>query len=267
MRVGRAYYLPHRDCGSYSAGGADDDRDYRACIDSFAEGLGDRDALVVLEPDAVPQSLADCPQTGTADPLALLAHAVVRLKQQPRARVYVDAGNPDWITDVSWLARALRQAGVDGADGFALNVSNFGTTQSDLSYGPRVADALGGGAHFVVDTSRNGNGPCTGVDAWCNPPGRALGSPPTTDTGVPGVDAHLWSKRPGESDGTCRGGPPAGHWWPEYALDLARGGTRLTDLPSLTVRPPHRRRPSGSGTPPKTSDGNGTPTRRADSSR
>ncbi|WP_419249034.1 glycoside hydrolase family 6 protein [Streptomyces canus] len=32
----------------------------------------------------------------------------------------------------------------------------------------------------------------TGVDEWCNPPGRALGTPPTTDTGVPGVAAHLW---------------------------------------------------------------------------
>lgn len=217
-----AYYMPHRDCGSFSAGGADDAQDYRAYIDSFAEGLGDRAALVVLEPDAVPQALADCSQTGRVDPLGLLAHAVERLTQQPRTRVYVDAGNPGWITDVPWLARALRRAGVDGADGFALNVSNFQTTETVLSYGRRVADALGGSAHFVVDTSRNGNGPHTGVDAWCNPPGRALGSPPTTDTGIPGVDAYLWIKRPGESDGTCRGGPPAGHWWPQYALDLAR---------------------------------------------
>ncbi|NEB04655.1 glycoside hydrolase family 6 protein [Streptomyces sp. SID13726] len=217
-----AYHIPQRDCGSFSAGGADDAREYRAYVDSFAEGLGDRGALVVLEPDAVAQTLADCPQTGTADRLALLAYAVGRLKRQPHTRVYVDAGNPGWITDVSWLARALRRAGVDGADGFALNVSNFQTTATVTSYGRRLAEALGGDPHFVVDTSRNGNGPYIGVDAWCNPPGRALGSPPTTETGVPGVDAYLWIKRPGESDGTCRGGPPAGQWWPQYALDLAR---------------------------------------------
>ncbi|RKN54957.1 endoglucanase, partial [Streptomyces klenkii] len=81
-----------------------------------------------------------------------------------------------------------------------------------------------GGAHFVIDTSRNGNGPYEGTDEpWCNPPGRALGDAPTAGTGDPLVDAYLWIKRPGESDGECRGGPPAGQWWPEYALALARG--------------------------------------------
>nr|ABK58684.1 unknown [Streptomyces fradiae] len=29
-------------------------------------------------------------------------------------------------------------------------------------------------------------------------------------------------KRPGDSDGPCRGGPEAGQWWPDYALGLAR---------------------------------------------
>jgi len=36
------------------------------------------------------------------------------------------------------------------------------------------------------------------------------------------VDAFLWIKIPGESDGTCQGCPPAGTWWPAYALGLAR---------------------------------------------
>ncbi|MCC3773203.1 glycoside hydrolase family 6 protein, partial [Streptomyces sp. UNOC14_S4] len=60
-----------------------------------------------------------------------------------------------------------------------------------------------------------------GDEPWCNPPGRALGTPPTTATGSPLIDAYLWIKRPGESDGTCRGAPPAGHWWADYALRLA----------------------------------------------
>lgn len=38
----------------------------------------------------------------------------------------------------------------------------------------------------------------------------------------PLIAAYLWIKRPGESDGTCKGGPKAGTWWPEYALGLAR---------------------------------------------
>ncbi len=216
-----AYHIPDRDCGAFSAGGADDSRDYRAYIDSFAEGLGERPAWIILEPDAVPHALGGCSDTNLKERLGLLSYAVDRLKSHPGVRVYLDAGHPDWITDLPWLARTLIQAGVSRADGFSLNVSNFHTTPAVLTYGRRLAEALGGGAHFVIDTSRNGNGPYAGPDAWCNPPGRALGVTPTAETGEAGVDAYLWIKRPGESDGACRGGPGAGVWWGEYALGLA----------------------------------------------
>ncbi|MEW2037650.1 glycoside hydrolase family 6 protein, partial [Streptomyces sp. NPDC005534] len=48
------------------------------------------------------------------------------------------------------------------------------------------------------------------------------GENPTTKTADPLVDAYLWIKRPGESDGTCKGGPKAGEWWADYALRLAK---------------------------------------------
>ena len=35
-------------------------------------------------------------------------------------------------------------------------------------------------------------------------------------------DALYWIKAPGESDGSCNGGPTAGVWWPQYALGLAQ---------------------------------------------
>jgi endoglucanase len=89
-----------------------------------------------------------------------------------------------------------------------------------VTYGRSVAAALGG-KHFVVDTSRNGLGPAPD-GAWCNPPGRALGARPTVATGEPLHDAALWVKHPGESDGACNGGPAAGTWWAQGALDLAR---------------------------------------------
>ncbi|GHC64637.1 glucanase [Streptomyces flavofungini] len=228
-----AYFVPHRDCGDYSAGGARDAAHYRAWIDDFASGIGARDAYVIVEPDAVAQEIAGCEGADATERYALLAHAVARLKQQPGAKVYLDAGNASWIPQESRLVEPLRQAGVEQADGFALNVSNYRTTEESTAYGHRLARALGGGKHFVIDTSRNGNGPYTGDDkAWCNPPGRALGSPPTTRTGDPAVDAYLWIKRPGESDGACRGGPAAGTWWPEYALGLAvrARGTYLISL-------------------------------------
>jgi endoglucanase len=100
-----------------------------------------------------------------------------------------------------------------------LNISNFDTDAANGTYGSAIS-ALIGNKHFVVDTSRNGNGP-TSDNQWCNPSGRALGHTPTTVTGNALIDAYLWVKHPGESDGTCNGGPAAGVWWPDQALSLA----------------------------------------------
>ncbi|MGK7234150.1 glycoside hydrolase family 6 protein [Streptomyces hygroscopicus] len=227
-----AYHIPYRDCGRYSAGGARNAAAYRKWIREVAEGIGDRKAIVVVEPDAVAQVVDGCvPRRQRARRLALLRQAVTTLSALPRAKVYLDAGHAGWIDNARRLVAPLRRAGVRRADGFALNVSNFQPTRTTKAYGHKLSAALGG-AHFVIDTSRNGNGPLEHARAarygirkgenWCNPPGRALGEPPSTATGDPLVDAYLWIKRPGESDGTCNGGPPAGRWWTAYALDLAR---------------------------------------------
>ncbi|GAA1398864.1 glycoside hydrolase family 6 protein [Kitasatospora putterlickiae] len=219
------YNIPHRDCGLYSAGGASDAAAYRAWITGLAEALGDRRAWVVLEPDAIAHTLDGCGVKGdaAAERYGLLAFAVQELKKRPGVRVYLDAGNPGWTPDPSAVAEALRRSGIAAADGFAVNVSNFFTTDRNVTYGAQLS-ALLDGKHFVVDTSRNGNGPLN-AEAWCNPPGRALGAPPTTETGRPGVDAYLWIKNPGESDGECgRGEPPAGEFWLPYALGLAKAG-------------------------------------------
>ncbi|MET8974247.1 glycoside hydrolase family 6 protein [Streptomyces sp. NPDC004539] len=215
-----AYDIPHRDCGQHSAGGAADGDAYLAWIGKFAAAIGDAKALVVLEPDAVAHIVDGCtPGEYHGEREQLLSGAIARLKQQPHTKVYLDAGNPSWIREPWKLVEPLKRSGVDAADGFALNVSNFQPDDAVKRYGLDLSGQLGG-KHFVVDTSRNGNGPLPGV--WCNPPGRALGTRPTTETGEPALDAYLWIKRPGESDGTCEGGPNAGQWWPAYALELAR---------------------------------------------
>jgi endoglucanase len=220
-----AYNVPGRDCGSYSAGGATSAPAYAAWIRTVLAGLKGRLAVVIVEPDAVPHIVEACP--GNEDErYAVLRDAVTTLKSSPNAVVYLDAGHPAWIADVAKLAGALRRAGVDTADGFSLNVSNFVPTADNFSYGDRVSRALGGKL-YVVDTSRNSAGALSGEEvsggpSWCNPPGRKLGQPPTVDTGHPRAAALLWVKYPGESDGACRPGEPAaGKWWPQYALDIA----------------------------------------------
>ncbi|NIZ90343.1 glycoside hydrolase family 6 protein [Kineococcus rubinsiae] len=221
-----AYNIPGRDCGSYSAGGAATTEDYTRWIDTLAQGIADREVVVILEPDAVIHTLDGCASAAGHDPqerYVLLKAAVERLKQNPGTTVYLDGGNAGWITDEGAVAQALRAAGVQAGDGFALNVSNFKTTADSTTYGRGISRLLND-AHFVIDTSRNGSGPAPadgqGIE-WCNPTHRTLGQAPTADTGDALIDAYLWIKVPGDSDGACRPGePPAGTWWPDYALNL-----------------------------------------------
>ncbi|HET7568052.1 MAG TPA: glycoside hydrolase family 6 protein [Gaiellaceae bacterium] len=123
-------------------------------------------------------------------------------------------------------------------------------TSNTAGIDSRYAQLLGSTVpttHFVVDTSRNGAGPWSWAAAgypdagtaqdWCNPPGRGVGPRPQAhpDPANPLLDAYLWVKVPGESDGSCTRGaagaadpewglvdPPAGAWFPEQALELAR---------------------------------------------
>ena len=158
------------------------------------------------------------------------------------------------------------------------------TNYSTVNYTPAfeatvtasLAKMLNGAAAtlpFVIDTSRNGHGPLDTTPfaaapydqpasvigalnggAWCNPPGAGAGLRPTASTGVPLLDAYLWIKTPGQSDGACaiNGGarawdftaynpwnvtgdaqnafdplwgtvdPAAGVWFPAQALQLAQ---------------------------------------------
>jgi hypothetical protein len=213
-----AYNIPQRDCGSLSGGGANSPDGYRSWIRSLAAGIGSRRAVVILEPDAL--AGLDCLSAADRQTrYALLRDAVSVLSSYPGVYVYLDAGNSRWHS-ASETASRLALAGVDVAQGFSLNVSNYLTTSSEAGYGDQVS-ALAGGTHFVVDTSRNGLGP-SADGQWCNAPGRALGTRPTAATGHAVTDAYLWIKRPGESDGTCNGGPVAGAWWADYALGLAQ---------------------------------------------
>ena len=213
-----AYNIPQRDCGGLSGSNGTTADSYRSWITAFANGIGSRRAAVIIEPDAL--AAMDCLNaTDQQMRLDLLKYAVQTFAARGSITVYLDAGNPRWRS-ASTMASRLVSAGVASARGFSLNISNFLRTSDNVDYGAQIS-ALTGGKHYVIDTSRNGLGP-TADFQWCNPEGRALGDRPTTTTGSPLVDALLWIKMPGESDGACNGAPASGTWMPEYALGLAQ---------------------------------------------
>ncbi len=300
-----AYDIPFRDCQGFSAGGATNGEEYAAWIDGFARGIGNRPAVVMLEPDGlgiIPHYvtingvLEDCqpdeadPATAAADRFAQLGAAVDRLLEQPNTSVYLDGTHSHWLGTGDASDRLVR-AGVQRAQGFFVNVSNYQSTEQVQKYAGWISKCIAfannaeeGGwrlghydwcasqyypanvddfstwaasdawyaqslgtavpvTHYVVDTSRNGQGawrpdPDAGypnAQDWCNPPGRGAGLRPTARTSDALLDAYLWIKVPGESDGSCNRGlpagtdpewggivdPAAGLWFPEQALELA----------------------------------------------
>lgn len=311
-----AYNIPFRDCAQFSAGGATSLAEYQAWINAFAAGIGDAQAVVLLEPDGLgiipwykqfrglPSQAGDyewcrpaeaVEATAANDRFAMLNYAVDALKAKPNVSVYLDGTHSSWLGSGD-AAHRLAQAGVTRADGFFLNVSNYRLTEHLVKYGTWVSKCIAFATnpaswglnhfnwcasqyypaqpndfstwgltdqwytdnvesqtwwysesvlkHFVVDTSRNGQGPWTppagypDPQDWCNPPDRGLGLRPTANTGNSLIDAYLWVKIPGESDGECTRGlgpggqtidpewgiidPAAGQWFPEMALELVK---------------------------------------------
>jgi endoglucanase len=220
MPILALYGIPHRDCGSFAAGGFGSAGAYKGWIDGVAGAIGAGPATVILEPDAL--SMADCLSGDQRqERFDLMSYAVDALTRNPATAVYVDAGHSRW-TAAGEMANRLNQVGVAKARGFSLNTANFFTTEEEIGYGDAIS-GMTGGKPYVIDTSRNGAGPAEGEMYWCNPTGRALGARPTTETGNGNVDAFLWIKRPGESDGSCgRGEPGAGRFVNQYAIELAQ---------------------------------------------
>jgi len=212
------YNIPNRDCGGASGGGAPSHAAYRAWVDEVAAGLAGRAAYIVLEPDVLPL-MTNCQSAGQqAETRASMAYAGKRLKAgSAQARVYFDIGHSAWLSPSEAAAR-LRAADVSAsADGISTNVSNYRSTADEVAFAKAVLANVGDNRlRAVVDTSRNGNGPAG--SEWCDPAGRAVGTPSTTETGDGQVAAFLWVKLPGESDGCIA---PAGQFVPQRAYELA----------------------------------------------
>ena len=151
-----AYNVPFRDCAMYSAGGAADTAAYDAWIDAFAAGIGNRQAIVAVEPDGLgiipwytalngtaewcQQAGAD-PATAPAERFAQLNHAVDAFAALPATKVYLDGTHNGWL-GVGDATDRLIKAGVARADGFFLNTSNYQPTDKVSRYAGWVSDCL-----------------------------------------------------------------------------------------------------------------------------
>jgi cellulose 1,4-beta-cellobiosidase len=125
------------------------------------------------------------------------------------------------------------------------------------AYKPVLESAIGHTMSMIIDTSRNGWGgsqrptakststdPITYMDQsrtdrrihlgnWCNQSGAGLGERPKASPAT-GVDAYVWVKPPGESDGSSS----------EIANDEGKGFDRMCD-PTYTGNPRNANHMSG----------------------
>ena len=143
-----AYNIPGRDCGGYSAGGAQTSADYAAWIDAFAAGIGCEKAVVILEPDGVALSPDKCGNVADADKPARqdernaeLNAAIDRLERQPQTSVYLDAGHSHWL-GVGEITERLVAAGVQKAQGFFVDVSNYRSPATEDKFGTWISKCI-----------------------------------------------------------------------------------------------------------------------------
>ena len=215
------YNIPNRDVGQYSKGGAKTKESYLDFIDRFAKGIGSTSPIIIYEPDALPHSTLLHTEEQEAR-LYLMKEALEHLTENCNGLVYIDIGHSNWLQPKQ-ASKLLTLISNDKVRGFSVNVCNYRDTNECIEWADKICNWRKKDT-YVIDTSRNGNGPSE--DEWCNPKGSGLGYVPTTITHSDKCDAYLWIKIPGESDGKCNGGPKAGKFWGEQAEELVTNRTR-----------------------------------------
>ena len=138
-----------------------EEQTYETWVNGFAAGLGDRPAVVILEPDALAELSACRGNAQQQARLQMLSYAVQTLHSE-NDHVYLDAGHSNWVPAAQMAAR-LEAADIAQAYGFSLNVSNYEPTGQQISYAHELDRDLGMPKRFVIDTSRNGAGSANGL--------------------------------------------------------------------------------------------------------
>jgi len=274
------YDLPDRDCAAKASNGelalADGGAEkYKSsfidAIDAALKRHPNQRIVAVIEPDSLGNLATnlDVPKcVGAAQAYRDLVAYAIKTLAHPNVYLYVDAGHSGWLgwpdnqKKIATIYKEVLMAagGVDLVRGFATNVANYtvlketqesfdyqsNPCRDELTYAAQLTEALAAVGitkkGFLIDTSRNGRG---GIRRqwgyWCNNEGAGLGERPVADPAT-GLDAYVWIKPPGESDGTsdptaprfdafcakenaAKNAPQAGEWFPSYLLDLVKNAS------------------------------------------
>lgn len=253
------YYLPHRDAGGESRGGAKDAWSYKIWIDNISMIVGDCPVIYALEPDSIGQlneigSKSEWIVGGGLDEYenVLLGGNVYTCRQgillgEGAKEVQQLAGpqTDERIELIKYAIRSLKKnpnakVFLDGTHSGWLHPRDLASRLIQL--GVENADGFASNvsnrmlsdkeiAHCEEVIKMLPAGKTYIIDTsrnaiqhteWCNPAPEGLGDL-TLTLSAPHLYANLWLKSPGESDGYCGGSPvPAGGVWLDRVLMLYR---------------------------------------------
>ncbi|KAI0105872.1 glycoside hydrolase family 6 protein [Daldinia grandis] len=231
--------LPYKESNSKGVGlDQTTTAEYQSYIDLIAEVIQtspNTSFAIVVEPRAFPNYFNN---TSASDELAKSYREnipyALKMLNLPNAIAYLDVGNSnsmDWDLKRNLAAKEIlniyKAAGSPSQfRGFATNVANFNSwdllpgefvcaddsryirPQNEQQFVGILSDALqknglpASATHAIMDSSRSGVfGLRYSWDDWCNINGAGFGIQPTAQTGDERLDAFVWVKHPGESDG------------------------------------------------------------------
>jgi endoglucanase len=208
-----AYNIPGRDCSEYSAGGAPTDAAYDAWINAIGSALGNAQAVVLDEPDALGNLPGYCgsayatdfPDITNTSRIDDIRYAVSTLEADPNISLYLDGSNSAW-QNVGGMAETLTAADVQQSQGFFLNVSNYQYNINSDYYGTWVSSCI---AYATVNEAQTPADALADVATFSgtSTPGGAF-APPAFPTTTPpgGCASQYWNGgAPGTNIATLAG--------------------------------------------------------------